>query len=1018
MRKVERKLNKAQLITVWLLVISVLLTCAYVTIYVIAKRRAEKNAGTTDNTVITDIRDGEALSSTYMPLAYPEIAEKQILFVDIENYKTDERYGIFREPDENNKPNGGFLFQYFRKDINDFQTYMPPITSEDPNFNYSDLYAVEGNDGFGRIYYITYLCAALGNPIFTERIDIPMGTDQASELKRNALYEDCGFIEIDKETNKPKNVSTEVLMQYCQRDGKTNDIIEGTEKNILVTVGGKALSGAGFYFMVTDGVNDRPYIYYTSSEYLSYALKSFSDYVQGTLVSKGLTNDSVYGPYLTTEFTSWVGEKFTSGEIALSTNSKKYQNPFVIAYGKYSSTMSTGYDKGDGELKFDLEALKTHPDFGRIKNALVGKSVGSYATSPILLTLLEDLTPSSSSDRLLDFTSSESLTYTYTVKKIEAVITDIGERTDGTVGQDDKLVKITYDLTVGEETKSECHAVVKRSEIGEDNFAKFIGKTVGETPDWSPFDIVITYTRSNSLQTRHTYVLTEVSAIFDADGILTDTITETCYVNITYRIMINGQYSEEKTHPIRLADIGEKHKLYALRDILLGKGKGDYNETIYDDVSRYEYMREFSSYEISEIKYFTVNEIVVSFAFQNASLRNPYYGESFYVNKLENENKIYGLNAGSCESVVKLLGGIGSDGNSAVGISGQTVAVGLTAANMSKYGLYAHKIYFEMPRLIYDASEGTETDSDDVLSDFAWIDTIGFTLYISDVTYDEDGNRVRYIGSDMYDVVTKVYSTDFDFVEYGFVEFWTRKSLVMMDIVKLDELKLEFFMSDLTGSYTFDVDFKDGYSAYINGQLLFSEEKLDGYSAVKDFQTVKVTASSDAFDTRFTELYGESTADLAWLYEQTLGGGKTNYYPGAQNTTYGAAYFNSAYSILQLISYLDTLTEEEQALGFSSAKVMSMSIKVEGLKINDQEFYYTYDFYRIDDRRIMVALYKTNAAGECIDDNGNTVPPESIGEHVVSDFYVDNFAFKKLVNAYIQLLNGNKFDENLGYPAL
>ena len=97
---------------------------------------------------------------------------------------------------------------------------------------------------------------------------------------------------------------------------------------------------------------------------------------------------------------------------------------------------------------------------------------------------------------------------------------------------------------------------------------------------------------------------------------------------------------------------------------------------------------------------------------------------------------------------------------------------------------------------------------------------------------------------------------------------------------------------------------------------------------------------------------------------------------------------------------------------------MSMSIKVEGLKINDQEFYYTYDFYRIDDRRIMVALYKTNAAGECIDDNGNTVPPESIGEHVVSDFYVDNFAFKKLVNAYIQLLNGNKFDENLGYPAL
>lgn len=1018
MRKVERKLNKAQLITVWLLIVSVLLTCAYVTVYMIAKRRAEKQSQTSNNSVITDLRDGEALSSTKVPLAYPEISEKEIIFVDIENRKTDERYGIFREPDENNQPNGSFVFQYYDKDINDFQTYMPPIAGEDPNFSYENLYAVENSDGFGRIYYITYLCSALGNPMFTERIDIPTGTDAASESKRNTLYADCGFITIDKDTNEPKNISTEVLLQYCKRDSKTNEIIEGSEKNIMVTVGGKALSGAGYYFMVTDGVNDRPYIYYTSGEYLSYALKSFSDYIKGTLVAAGLSNDAVYGPYLTTDFTSWVGEKYTSGQIALSTNPNKYQNPFVIAYGNYKSTISTGYDSGTGELKFDLEALKKHPDFNRIKNTLVGKSIGSYANSPILLTLLEDLSPSSSADRLLDFSGGEELTYTYTVKKIEAVITDSGERTDGTVSADDKIVKITYSLVAGDITKEECHAVVKRSEIGEEKFAAFIGKTVGENPEWAPFDITVTYTRANALQTRHTYVLTEVSAIFDANGVLTDTITEDSYVNITYRIMVNGQYSEEKTHPVRLMDIGEKHKLYALREILLGKGVGDYNETIYDDVSRYEYMREFSGYEITEIKYFTVNEIVVSFAFQNASLRNPYYGESFYVNKLENENKIYGLNAGTCEEVVKLLGGIGSDGNNATGLSGQTVAIGLTAANMDKYGLYAHKVYFEMPRLIYDASEGTEGDSDDVLSDFAWIDTIGFTLYISDVTYDENGSRVRYIGSDMYDLVAKVYSTEFDFVEYGFVEFWARRSLVMMDIVKLDELKLDFYMSDLSGSYTFDVDFKNGYSGYIDGQLVFSETQTSGLTAVKDFQSIRVTASDGAFSTKFTELFGTETADLAWLYKQTLGGGNTNYYPGIQNTTYGAAYFNTAYSILQLISYLDTLTEEEQAAGFLSTKVMSMSLKVEGAEINGEEFYYTYDFYKIDDRRIMVALYKSNANGECIDDYGNVVPSGSTGEYMVSDFYIDNFSFKKLVNAYMQLLCGNDFDENLGYPTL
>ena len=96
---------------------------------------------------------------------------------------------------------------------------------------------------------------------------------------------------------------------------------------------------------------------------------------------------------------------------------------------------------------------------------------------------------------------------------------------------------------------------------------------------------------------------------------------------------------------------------------------------------------------------------------------------------------------------------------------------------------------------------------------------------------------------------------------------------------------------------------------------------------------------------------------------------------------------------------------------------MSMHIKVEGQKIGDEEFYYTYDFYRIDDRRIMVALYKSNANGDCIDDSGNVVPSDKIGENTVSDFYIDAFSFKKLVNAYIQLLNGAEFDENLGYPA-
>lgn len=1013
----KRKLNKSQLITVWLLIISLLLAGAYITVSIVARKLAEKQNGSSNSSVITDVRyeDGEVLSSSNIPLAYAAISEKNITDIHIEQYEgsniAKEKFGVFREPDENGQPNGIFLFRYYNEGKDDPVVYYPPIASEDPDFNYESLYSVEGNDGFGRIYYLTYLCSALGNPMFTERIELPTGDDEASQKKRNAIFRDCGITETQR---------TDVYLTFCERDSKTNEIVEDSEKTILIRIGGKAASGVGYYFMVIENDHDRPYIYYTNSEYLSYALKNFSDYVKGTVVSQGLTSDAMYGPYLTTNFTSWHGKMYAEGEIKLTENANKYQNPVVITEGIYKKSKADGgYDTGSGALKFDLEALKSHSDFIRISNALVGKSVGDLDQT-LVLTILNDLSPSSSKDRLLNLSSSNpSIAYEYEIIEIESVITNDTERVDGTVGADDNLLKVTYSYTVGGVTKNDCHGVIDLRKLPAEESAKLSGKAVGENLS-TPIVINVTYTSDKAYKTSYKYVLRSVEAIFDEAGNLATTITENTYVNISYDIYVNSVYSETKTHPIRLADFSEKHNLYALKDILLGNGVGDYNDVICDETTYYEYVRDFSTYEISKIKYFTVNEIVVSFAFQNASERNPFYGENLYVNKLQNEYKIYGLNAGSCEEVVKLLGGIGTDSNSAAGLSGTTVAIGLTADNMEKYGLYAHKIYFEMPRLIYDASEGTEGDSDDVLSDFAWVDTIGFTLYISDYQYDENGSRVRYIGSDMYDVVVKVYTTDFDFVELSFVDFWARKSMVMMDITKVDQIKLEFNMaaSELMGTYTFDVDFMDGYSAYVNGELLFSDEKLNGYSAVTDFQKVTVTASGDAFDTGFKKLFGSESADLAWLYQQTLGGGKTNYYPGAEDTTYSAAYFNSAYSILQLIAYVDNLTEAEQEMYFGQNLIMSMHIKVDGQKIGNEEFYYTYDFYRIDDRRIMVALYKSNADGECIDDNGNVVPSEQIGEYTVSDFYIDAFAFKKLVNAYMQVLDGKAFDENLGYPEL
>ena len=249
----------------------------------------------------------------------------------------------------------------------------------------------------------------------------------------------------------------------------------------------------------------------------------------------------------------------------------------------------------------------------------------------------------------------------------------------------------------------------------------------------------------------------------------------------------------------------------------------------------------------------------------------------------------------------------------------------------------------------------------------------------------------------MYDIVAKVASDEFDFLEYGFVEFWARKNMVMMDITKLTQLKLEFDMTDLSGEYSFDVSFVDAYGAYVNGEYVVSEEQFSGAEPF-EHEIIRVKASADAFDTAFKQKFGTSWGDLASVYNDTLGGGKNSYYPNSR-TTLGAAYFNSVYETLQLTSYLDCLTEEEQAQGFASPRIMRMHLKVEG-----KEYYYTYDFYRIDDRRVMVSLYRSDADGNKID---------TLGE--VSDFYITTFAFKKLVNQYIGILNGEHVDESVSY---
>ena len=168
----------------------------------------------------------------------------------------------------------------------------------------------------------------------------------------------------------------------------------------------------------------------------------------------------------------------------------------------------------------------------------------------------------------------------------------------------------------------------------------------------------------------------------------------------------------------------------------------------------------------TDFKLWTNDKLIVSFGFCNPSKRNG-NDDLFYKNELSEEH----LNTVSCESVLKLLGGVTSDSDTSEGLIGETVELGLTPENMEKYNLSAHKIYFEMPRGIFLSSNGSGNDA---LDDYEWVSTLGVNLYFSAETDDEDGSKIRYVGSDLFDIVVKVPAEDFEFLNYSFIEYWAQ----------------------------------------------------------------------------------------------------------------------------------------------------------------------------------------------------------------------------------------------------
>ena len=933
---------------------------------------------------------GESLYGNYA-VAYDVFEDTAVQAIDV-SYLTKEgaadstkvmRHYSMRRPSKESE----FVFGYMDSN-NKWVPYMPAI-SETNGFSYTDLYATD-NSGYG-IYRLTYLIVAVSVLYFDEKMELPAeGADRDKMLLRYGLEEES---------------RQKITVHYL--DGR------GEEKKHEILIGDLAIDGSGYYFMV-DG---RDYIYSSMGSDFDYALGGFTSFIHSRLTAEGLSMDGAQEPYFTQEYKQWKNTLYTSdthlgmsvpdlSKVVFTGIEEEYIYEDVNYYEQ------TGLQSYKGQFSFKLDG--TAPT--KLRNILKSLTLGEVA-QPITVTSVGDT----------NWARLDGV-YNYKVTEILAILTDGADITEaGASVGDARYVKIKYDYDYKYKYYIEDHlqtdegsfegavAVVDLDKIDtlipedtEGYTAEELEKlaqikallegikngAIGEFS--SPLTLNVKYSDKIADKYDVKYVITDIKMIYgaDEDGKVTyiDKIAEDSIVNIAFELRHytdsqNKKYTviESGSETVNLAAITTEGTLsYSIKAALVGKGVGSgLDITAYTESLYREFFTDYRTYTIESVDRFVTEELQVSFGFVNASKRNPFYGESLFINKLNGKLGLYALDSTACEYVVKLLGGISieSDSTTSMGLVGtETVAVGLTPENMLKYDLYANTIKFVLPRGI---EEHPTIDGD-----YEFLGELAFTLYISDIK--SDGSR--YVGSDMYDIIAKVDGDAFVFLDKTFVDFWARETLAAVHFEKIDKIDAEFYMSDFNGSYTFDVE-----HSY--------KPTEEGSNQLYDYMWLKMSMNGNtdlATDTLLKEMLlesGKSNIPLYNVYEATGG----MYIDGLKDTA-DAVNFKSLLDVIYNTYYTGIVAPEEQSVIKKNGNMlMRFSFTInereddEGNVLSTRTYYF--EFYKADDRRIMVSMYES---GYKVD--------------AVSDFYISTQAFKKIAYGFLGLLNGETVEGDIGYP--
>lgn len=964
-----RKKNKLKGRIIALAAFAVIIAALAVTAVLLSKKSKEPEAPAPAAPV--EILDGEGRYLSYAT-AYPTITENAMMNIEIKGGKG--HYMIAR-PDVN----GSFRFVYYDEDGKE-HIYYPDILMQEEDFLYDDLYAEVTGDGFDMIPLLTYLATALSNPYFDDRIYL---VDDSSEEPEMTREEQLSVYGLGEDSDVKTTVKLFYGETYTDEDGKTrfetNEDGSVKLKTHTIEIGSTTITGSGYYYRV-DG---RDYIYVAGEyNYFRYALLGVEEFIKPVLVAAGLDNNqhALYAPYLTPSYKQWVNEvhesdPFSSDEDELRdvtrivAQLKSYMPGYTRENAEEIKDSYESYELGK-DYMFDVTEYKDNALYPYFLAALSGKAQTDVGFSQSFL---------------YESQIKEGSECVYKIKEIEAVITaDAGDRASGAVG-DARYVKVIYELFVDGKQENIVFNTVSgadgKTEIKE-MFVPYHGildlaalEAAGVDPSFirtlsvgelsEPLEVTVNYEGEDGAgelfrPITAEYYVDEVLEIYEyvynSEGDVVGTkqvnkIPENKNSVVVYRFyrVFGGvvETAQIGTIDMKAAEGEEnyeqKEKIRSVIRQMHTSGRTDavraYSENVYNDV-----MSDFITYDFSNVTAYVSSELVIGFSFVNASERDPFFGESFY-EKSEDTAMLYAVNQSSCETVVKLLGGI-AETSKADGLSGsKTVKAGITHDALLEYGCYANSLLFRLPRDMYVSNETAE----DELDDMGWMSTLDFMLYISEPQKDpESGEMVRYVASEMYDVIVMISAEELGFVDLDPVEFWARRDLVLIDVGDILEFNIGFNMSDLKGMYSFEVEHNTVWINTATGEKHFGPKPLEGNYTSYDLVDVYTTQTGETtVDTvlekllkeegRWNEASGSGAIHLSALYDYVAGD-----VVFAGKDFLGTAMFRELMLMLFYTRYTGTLTDEEQASvldpdGDGSGDDASEPIMTFGIKLNDNE---------------------------------------------------------------------------------